>query len=103
MKSDIDKNKDALGSLQQFQQFILELTPEEFKQERAHKIRSKKDAAFAEWKQRFKKDFSQDDIIFGEDEEIHEGVKLEALESLVPENMAKQPSAVATKKHKKEK
>jgi hypothetical protein len=30
-------------------------------------------------------------------------VKLEALESLVPENMAKQPSALATKKDKKEK
>lgn len=62
-----------------------------------------KDAAFAEWKQRFKKDTSQDDIIFGEDEEIHEGVKLDTLDSLAPPNTTKQTSNLATKKDKKEK
>lgn len=80
LKSEIDKNKDALSGLQQYQQFILELTPDSFKQERESKIRARKDQAFAEWKQRFKRDFTQDDIIFGEDEEIHEGVKLDTLE-----------------------
>lgn len=83
VKSEMEKNKDALSGLQQFQQFILELTPDDFKQERENKIRTKKDQAFSEWKQRFKKDFTQDDIIFGEDDEIHEGVKLDALENLL--------------------
>lgn len=37
-----------------------------------------------EWISRFKRDFSQDDIIFGEDDEIHEGVKLDASEAQLP-------------------
>jgi hypothetical protein len=41
------------------------------------------------WKQRYLVDDTQDDIIFGEDEEIHENIKLErqitALRSLVEE------------------
>ena len=37
-----------------------------------------------EWISRFKRDFSQDDIIFGEDDEIHEGVKLDSSEAQLP-------------------
>lgn len=43
VKSEIEKNKDALSGLQQFQQFILELTPDEFKLERERKIQARKD------------------------------------------------------------
>jgi hypothetical protein len=32
------------------------------------------------WKQRYLVDDTQDDIIFGEDEEIHENIKLESIE-----------------------
>jgi len=59
------------------------------------------------WKQRFRKDFSQDEIIFGEDDEIHEGIKLDTLDNLLQNsstlNMAKQVSAIPGKKEKKEK
>jgi hypothetical protein len=60
------------------------LTPEHFKQERDDKIRTKKEQVMKEWISRFKRDFSQDDIIFGEDDEIHEGVKLDASEAQLP-------------------
>jgi hypothetical protein len=80
VRSDIEKHKDALGDLQMNQRFILELTPADFRQEREARVTQKREKAFREWRQRYLIDESQDDIIFGEDEEIHEGIKLDFIE-----------------------
>ncbi len=80
IRSEIEKNKDALGDLLMHQRFILELSPDDFKKKREEEIKKKKELAFKLWKQRYLVDESQDDIIFGEDEEIHDNIKLESIE-----------------------
>lgn len=62
------------------QRFILELSPAEFRNEREQRVKAKKNKAFKDWMRRFKVDETQDDIIFGEDEDIHEGIKLETID-----------------------
>ncbi len=80
IRSDIEKHKDALGDLLTHQRFILELSPEDFRIKRELEKKTKKEQAFKLWKQRYLVDDTQDDIIFGEDEEIHENIKLESIE-----------------------
>ncbi len=80
IRSEIEKNKDALGDLLTHQRFILELSPDDFRKKREEEIKKKKELAFKVWKQRYLVDESQDDIIFGEDEEIHDNIKLESIE-----------------------
>ena len=56
VESEIEKNKDSLSSLQQFQEFILELTPDNFKIAREEKIRFKKTQALMECKSKCNRD-----------------------------------------------
>jgi len=53
------------------------LTPDWYKEQRKATEERKKKIAFNNWIQKFHEDDGQDDIIFKEDEEIHENYRLE--------------------------
>lgn len=74
--SEIDKHKDALTELEANRLFLLDLTPEDFKDNRQVRLDKNRKDAFKNWMVLYDKDYSQDDIIFGEDEEIHGDIKL---------------------------
>lgn len=80
MRSDIDKHRDVLIELQTNQDFILDLCPKEFLIEREERKQARKAKAYNDWHKRLQMDESQDDIIFGEDEVIHDGIKLESID-----------------------
>jgi len=56
------------------------LTPAEFRAKRDTTVNLKKEKAFKEWRAKYQTDDKEDDIIFGEDEEIHENIKLDSIE-----------------------
>jgi hypothetical protein len=76
IESNIDKNKDALVELNENQEFLLDLSDQEFKIARKARIEKNTQEAFENWIAIFKTDHSQDDIIFDEDEDIHGDIKL---------------------------
>ena len=79
VRSDIEKNKDFLKGLAGLQQFILDLSPEDFKEKRDMVQQEILVSAKQEWIQRHKRDTTQDYVIgfYGTDEEIHEGTVFE--------------------------
>ena len=104
IRSDIEKHKDALGDLLMHQRFILELIPDDFRAKRELEKKTKKEQAFKVWKQRYLVDDTQDDIIFGEDEEIHESIKLESIEdnTTIKQTQSKQTDGGTSKKDVKQ-
>ena len=74
-KSEIEKNKDALLDSRVIQNFVLSLKPQ-FEKEKNEKMARKMAQLKASWIERYKKDRSQDHIIFQDDEEIHDQVKM---------------------------
>lgn len=78
VKSEIDKNKDALGNLVNNQEFLLLLSPPDFLKTRTQNMQQKHEALKRQWIAEHKADPRLDfDIIFKDDEDIHEGVKME--------------------------
>ena len=104
IRSDIEKHKDALGDLLMHQRFILELSPDDFRAKRELEKKTQKEQAFKVWKQRYLVDDTQDDIIFGEDEEIHESIKLESIEdnTTIKQTQSKQTYGGTSKKDVKQ-
>lgn len=83
VRSDIEKHKDALNDLQMNQRFILELSPLEFRQQREARVKQKKDKALKEWLAKIRGiDMSEEQmhIVFSEDEEIHDNIKIESID-----------------------
>ena len=74
-KSEIEKNKDALLDSRVIQNFVLSLKPQ-FEKEKNERMARKMAQLKAQWIERYKKDRSQDHIIFQDDEEIHDQVKM---------------------------
>lgn len=72
------------------------MTPAEFRVLREDKIKQRDTIAFKAWKQRYQVDESQDDIIFGEDEEIHDGIKLDSIDDV---NLSKQSTQLSNKSY----
>ena len=70
----------------------------------SQKKKTKKEQAFKVWKQRYLVDDTQDDIIFGEDEEIHESIKLESIEdnTTIKQTQSKQTYGGTSKKDVKQ-
>ena len=78
VKSTIEKNKEALGNLQENQQFLLNLSPPEFIEERNAAMNKKREDLKKRWIQDHKADPRLDyDIIFKHDEDIHDGAKIQ--------------------------
>lgn len=78
MKSDIEKHKDALNGLKSNQNFLLELSGEQFNQERKAKRERKYETLKKEWIMRHKADPDLDyDIVFKDDDDIHDNIKME--------------------------
>ena len=75
-KSEIEKNKDALIEQATYQSFVLGLKPQ-FQIERLAKMKQKKEKLKREWIEKYKKDRSMDHIIFQDDEEIHDQIKMQ--------------------------
>lgn len=75
----IVKDRDALNELRENKRFLLELAPAEVSEARLAKEEQKKQEAFRQWIEKFYHDESQDDVIFGEDPEIHGDIKLSSI------------------------
>lgn len=83
VRSDIEKHKDALNDLQMNQRFILELSPLEFRQQREARVKQKKEKALKEWLAKIRGiDMTEEQmhIVFSEDEEIHDNIKIESID-----------------------
>ena len=77
VKSEIEKNKDALNSLKENRDFILELSDKEFLDNRKAQYKFKQEKLMNEWIAAHKRDPTLDyDIIFKDDEEIHDFEKM---------------------------
>ena len=76
VRSDIEKNKDSLKGLITAKEFILDLSPDDFKERRQAVQDQILQRAKSEWIQRHKRDTTNDFVLGfqGADEEIHEGV-----------------------------
>ena len=76
--SEIEKAKDALNGLSSNQKFLLDLSPEEFRLEREKERQRKYESVKSEWIKLHKANPYLDyDIVYKDDEEIHEGVKMQ--------------------------
>ena len=76
-KSEIEKHKDTLNGLTSNQEFLLELSPEEFRNQRETEKEAKYQKVKKQWIDQHKANPDLDyDIVFTDDEEIHEGVKM---------------------------
>lgn len=63
--------------------FILELSPLEFRQQREARVKQKKEKALKEWLVKIRGiDMSEEQmhIVFSEDEDIHDSVKIESID-----------------------
>jgi len=78
VRSEIEKNKDALGSLVNNRDFLLSLCPKEFLEKRKQDHLQKREAIKKKWIADHianpKLDYN---IIFKTDDEIHEGAKMQ--------------------------
>lgn len=78
VKSEIEKHKDALNSLKLNQEFLLDLSEPSFLRDRETKRTEKILNLKRDWIARHRKDPELDyEIIFKDDEDIHDGVKCE--------------------------
>ena len=77
VRSEIEKNKDALVSLTTNQQFLLDLAEPEYRERRDKRISDKYEALKKQWIADHMADPRLDyDIIFKTDDEIHDGEKM---------------------------
>lgn len=75
-KSEIDKHKTTLESLESNQKFLLDLSPEDFRNKRAEDEMRKYVTVKQAWIKKHKTDSNLDyDIVYKDDEEIHEQVR----------------------------
>ena len=75
-KSEIEKHKETLESLESDQKFLLDLSPEAFRVKRAEDEARKFLTVKQAWIKRHKQDPQLDyDIVYKDDEEIHEQVR----------------------------
>ena len=79
MKAEIEKNKDSLHELNKYKNFMLDLIPPEFRDQRQADIKARREKLRKDWIRKVKKDTQLDPkqyhIIFNDDEEIHENYK----------------------------
>ena len=101
-RSDIEKNKDALNYLKDFQSFLLSISDPAFKEQRNKVMDEKKRRLKESWIAYHMQSREMDDIIFTDDEEIHDGQKM--MFSWMREQQAAQQAAnqanVAQNRHK---
>ena len=77
VRSEIEKNKDALQSLTTNQQFLLDLAEPEYRVKRKERISDKLEGLKRQWIADHMADPRLDyDIIFKTDDEIHDGEKM---------------------------
>lgn len=79
MKAEIEKNKDSLHELNKYKEFVLNLIPIEFREQRLADIKERHEKLRKDWIKKVKNtanlDSKQYHIIFNDDEEIHENFK----------------------------
>ena len=75
-RSDIEKNKDALNYQKDFQSFLLSISDPAFKEQRNKVMNEKKRRLKESWIAYHMHSREMDDIIFTDDEEIHDGQKI---------------------------
>ena len=78
VKSDIEKHKETLNGLNSNRTFLLKLSPPQFLENRDKVIDAKYSELKSSWIKRHKEDPDLDyDIIFKDDEDIHDGIKMQ--------------------------
>ena len=73
VKSEIEKNKDNLDGLKRYQDFLIKLSDEKFKQQREENMAYKREQVKRDWIRKMQMKANDDnlDTIFRYDEEIH--------------------------------
>lgn len=79
VKSEIEKNRDQLNGLKDYQDFIIQLSEPAFLKKREKEMQAKEEHCKRSWINQYKHDRSLDHIIFKDDEEIHGDIRFELL------------------------